>query len=143
MNRLIPTKKIIKAVMTSILLLALQGVVCSKAIAQAVKWIAPAEACELKNPLEGNTQVLNNAHVLYNNMCAPCHGYKGRGDGPVSCVLNPKPADHTSTAIQSEPDGALFWKMTTGKGQMQPYESTLTEVQRWSIVNYIRTLKSQ
>lgn len=105
------------------------------------KWVAPPEACNVKNPLEGNTTVLKSAKVLYTQMCAPCHGEKGRGDGPAAAALNPRPADHSSKSVQSETDGSLFWKMTNGRGPMQSFKTKLTDAQRWSLVNYIRTLK--
>lgn len=108
----------------------------------AAQWIAPPEATALINPIANNKEVLTNAHMLYNNLCAQCHGYKGRGDGPVAALLNPRPADHTSPSVQSETDGAIFWKIKTGRGQMQPYADKLTDQQRWSLVNYIRTLKN-
>ena len=106
-----------------------------------VKWVAPPEAQAQKNPLSGNTEVLKDAKPLYVSMCAPCHGEKGRGDGPAAAALNPKPADHSSKAIQAESDGSLFYKMTTGRGPMQSFRTKLTDAQRWSLVNYIRTLK--
>ncbi|HRH66737.1 MAG TPA: cytochrome c, partial [Bacteroidia bacterium] len=51
-------------------------------------------------------------------------------------------ADHTSDAVQRESDGALFYKISMGKGNMQPYRTLLTVKQRWALVNYIRTLSS-
>ena len=105
------------------------------------QWVAPPEATALINPMANYKETLANAHMLYNNLCAQCHGYKGKGDGPVAALLNPHPADHTSSSIQAETDGALFWKIKTGRGQMQPYAEKLTDQQRWSLVNYIRTLK--
>jgi mono/diheme cytochrome c family protein len=105
------------------------------------KWVAPAEAQAQKNPLEGNTTVLADAKKLYITMCAPCHGDKGRGDGPAAAALNPHPADHSSKTVQAESDGSLFYKMTTGRGPMQSFRTKLTDAQRWSLVNYIRTLK--
>jgi mono/diheme cytochrome c family protein len=105
------------------------------------KWIAPPEANSLEDPVAVTEDRLTKAHILYNNLCAQCHGYKGNGDCPVAGVLNPKPPDHTSDVVQSQPDGALFWKLTNGKGQMQPYSLKLTDEQRWSIIHYIRTLK--
>ena len=103
-------------------------------------WVAPPDANELKNPVAVDATVLNDAHKLYTSMCSPCHGYKGKGDGPVANMLNPHPSDHTSAAIQNETDGSLYWKMTTGKGVMQSYKTILTDQQRWSLVSYIRTL---
>jgi mono/diheme cytochrome c family protein len=42
--------------------------------------------------------------------------------------------------VQSETDGELFWKISTGRGAMPPWKH-LPEKDRWEIVNYIRTLK--
>lgn len=115
---------------------------CNAAFAQT-KWVAPAAASAVKNPLAGNTAVLADAKAVYKTTCAPCHGEKGKGDGPAAVALNPKPADHTSGAIQSESDGSLFWKITTGRGAMQAYKTQLTDKQRWALVGYIRTLKKK
>ena len=118
------------------------GLGCTSSFAQTkTPWVAPAAANKVKNPLHGNTAVLKDAQKLYTSTCAPCHGNKGMGDGPAAAALNPRPADHTSNAIQSETDGSLFWKMTNGRGAMQSYKTTFTDAQRWSLVNYIRTLK--
>jgi len=108
---------------------------------EQTKWVTPPEEAAVKNPEEHNTALLPEAHKLYVSLCSQCHGYKGKGDGPVAGVLKIRPADHSSQAIQSETDGSLYWKLSTGKGQMQPYKANLTDVQRWALVNYIRTLK--
>lgn len=139
-------------------LLAAQGIKCSKiviavfAVLAAIlysgqtkaqssgKWVTPEWANQLKNPIAGNTAVLKNAKALYISNCAPCHGNKGKGDGIAAAALNPKPADHTSAAVQKETDGALFWKMSEGHTPMPGYKQTLTETQRWQLVNFIRSL---
>ena len=105
------------------------------------KWIAPQTANDQQNPLVGNVAVLKDAQKIYTSLCTPCHGDKGRGDGPVAAVLNPGPADHTSAVVQSETDGALFWKLSNGRGQMQPYKAKLSDTQRWALVNYIRSFR--
>ncbi|MGC8750716.1 c-type cytochrome [Hydrotalea sp.] len=108
--------------------------------AQTNNWNAPASANQLKNPLAGNTTVLKEAKKLYTTNCGPCHGNNGKGDGIAAAALNPKPADHTSAAVQKESDGALYWKMTEGHTPMPSYKQALTDTQRWMLVNYIRSL---
>ena len=54
-------------------------------------------------------------------------------------ALNPKPADWTSKRVQDEPDGEIFWKVTTGRGAMPSWRH-LPENDRWAVVRYIRTL---
>lgn len=108
--------------------------------AQSSKWIAPKEADNIKNPLAGNTTVLKDAKVLYTTYCVPCHGLKGKGDGVAAAGLATKPADHSGSLVQSQTDGALFWELSEGHNPMPGYKTGLTENQRWSLINYIRTL---
>ncbi|MBS1503491.1 MAG: cytochrome c, partial [Bacteroidetes bacterium] len=107
---------------------------------QRAPWVAPKTAQEVKNPFAGDKSVLADGKVLYTANCTPCHGNKGRGDGPAAAALNPKPADHSSVAVQNESDGALFWKLSEGRNPMPSYKKILTDKQRWELVNYIRTL---
>jgi mono/diheme cytochrome c family protein len=109
-------------------------------LAQSPPWVAPKDADNLKNPLAGNTSVLPDAKALYTANCGPCHGDKGRGDGPAASGLNPKPADHSSVAVQNESDGALFWKLSEGRSPMPGYKKIFSDQQRWELINYIRTL---
>ena len=111
----------------------------SRSFAQS-NWVAAKDADNLKNPLAGNTSVIADAKTVYVSYCTPCHGDKGRGDGPAAPGLNPKPADHTSAAVQSETDGSLFWKLSEGRSPMPGYKKILTDQQRWELINYIRSL---
>jgi len=113
---------------------------CLASFAQTTPWLAPKEADNIKNPLTGNTSVLAEAKTLYTANCVPCHGDKGRGDGIAAAGLNPKPADHSSAAVQSESDGALFWKLSEGRAPMPGYKKIFNDQQRWELINYIRTL---
>ena len=109
---------------------------------QTTQWVAPKEADIMKNPVADNVAATAEGKKLYVLNCIVCHGDKGKGDGIAATGLNPKPADHTSAKVQMQTDGAIFWKMTTGKPPMASYKDILTETQRWQLVNYIRTLKA-
>ncbi len=104
-------------------------------------WKAPATAKNIKNPLKGNTQATNEGKKLYANMCAICHGNKGKGDGVAGMTLNPRPANFTKSIVQDQTDGEIYWKITNGRLPMASYKDILTEEQRWQVVNYIRTFK--
>ncbi len=104
------------------------------------KWEAPAYADTLKNPLAGNLKAAKEGQNLFNIYCATCHGNKGKGNGIQAATLNPKPKDLTSKEAQKQSDGALFWKITTGNPPMVSWKYTLTEKQRWQVVDYIRQL---
>jgi mono/diheme cytochrome c family protein len=110
-------------------------------VSAQTKWVAPASADKMKNPVNADAAAMKDAKTVYTSTCAPCHGVKGRGDGPAAVALNPKPADHSSKAIQGESDGSLYWKLTEGRGAMQSYKSQLSDKQRWALISYIRTLK--
>lgn len=45
--------------------------------------------------------MLESGHATYVENCVPCHGAGGRGDGPSSANLDPKPRDHTDRAYMS------------------------------------------
>lgn len=56
---------------------------------------------------KASPEVLNHGKALFDNTCASCHGPSGRGDGPLSTTLNPKPRDlgdksYTSTLSDEE-----------------------------------------
>jgi mono/diheme cytochrome c family protein len=107
---------------------------------QQPPWVAPKTADNIKNPLSGDNSKLAETKTMYITNCGPCHGEKGKGDGPAAQGLNPKPADHTSAAVQSETDGAIFWKLSEGRSPMPGYKKIFTDEQRWELVNYIRTV---
>ena len=105
------------------------------------EWVAPKSANNIKNPLAGNTNAAKEGKKLYNQMCAICHGNKGKGDGMAGMGLNPRPTNFTLKKIQDQPDGALFWKLTQGRTPMASYKKTLSETKRWQLVNYLRQMK--
>ncbi len=100
---------------------------------------APASAEATKNPVKGDAAATQAGQALYKKQCAMCHGEKGKGDGAAAASLSKAPANHTSAAVQKLSDGALFWMITTGNNPMPSYKS-MSETQRWQLVNYIRTL---
>ena len=104
------------------------------------EWIAPASANKLNNPVAEISAATDKGGELFVQNCTTCHGTSGKGDGPTADMLDTKPADLTSSKVQKESDGALFWKITNGKGAMASYKKDLSEEQRWQLVNYVRKL---
>lgn len=103
-------------------------------------WTSPVYLDTIRNPVPFIDPAMVEAKKIYNTTCWSCHGMGGKGDGPASIQMKIKPADHTSTSVLSQSDGALFWKISVGRGDMQPYSKLLTVKQRWALVNYIRSL---
>ena len=105
------------------------------------KWVAPASADNIVNPLKGDDKAAFSGKKLYKMMCFVCHGPKGKGDGMGGTGLTPKPSDLTSTEFHSQSDGAIFWKIAEGRAPMAGYKNSIPEKKRWEIINYLRTLK--
>ena len=75
--------------------------------------------------------------------CESCHGKKGKGDGPKAAEYDKATPDMTKEKLQNQTDGEMFWKITEGKKPMPSSKKTLTEEQRWQVINYVRTLKKK
>ena len=45
-------------------------------------------------------EVEEEAQDIFSGRCTPCHGPQGKGDGPASAGLNPKPANFSDPAWQ-------------------------------------------
>jgi mono/diheme cytochrome c family protein len=126
----------IKSVFATLMIL----LCCNNSFSQSKKFPSPPSADALVNPVKGNTEATAEGKKIYTMYCATCHGNKGKGDGIAAPGLSKPPADHTSDFVQKQTDGALYWIITEGNNPMPTYKTTLTDIQRWQVVNYIRTL---
>jgi mono/diheme cytochrome c family protein len=104
------------------------------------KWVAPAAEARMKNPVAANESSLAVGQKIYLQRCVGCHGKTGNGDGPDAADLGIHPAKLSDAAVQKQTDGELFWKVTVGKKPMPNYRSRLSPTDRWSVINYLRTL---
>lgn len=127
------------------LLLAMNLVLVIWAVAHGKKpWPVPVEARKLTNPLPASEATLKEAKGLYTEYCAQCHGDTGKGDGPEAAMYKTKPADFTDAHMMSEmTDGEIYYKMTEGRRPMPGFKKTLTEEQRWMLVNYVKTFATK
>ena len=110
--------------------------------AAQVPWTAPATEKGKKNPVPADAKAVAQGQKVAQVNCVSCHGTKGKGDGAAAAALNPKPADWTSTKVQGESDGEIFWKITQGRGPMPSWKH-LPENDRWAVVRYIRSLRGK
>jgi mono/diheme cytochrome c family protein len=95
------------------------------------------------NPISPNAESIAAGQALFMAKCAPCHGEAGLGDGPIGVTLNPRPADLRQHAIPGiHTDAQLFEWITNGfpGSQMPAFRTTLSDTDRWHLVNFIRTL---
>ena len=92
------------------------------------------------NPVPANANTIALGQKLYVSNCMICHGQAGKGDGPGGAALEKRPTDLTARVRAGATDGELFWKITEGRSPMLSWKGSLTETQRWELVDYIKTL---
>jgi mono/diheme cytochrome c family protein len=102
-------------------------------------WRAPEEAKKVKNPVKPTKASIEKGKEIYEKKCALCHGAKGDGKGPAGTGLSPKPTNFKDSHGEKMTDGEHFWKITTARGPMPPFEKDLTAEERWHVINYINT----
>lgn len=96
-----------------------------------------------KNTLVKNDFVLARGKNRFTTFCTPCHGANGKGQGkvvekgfapPPSLVVQ-KASDYT--------DSKIFHIISAGQGVMPKYADKLSEVDRWAVVHYIRSMQEK
>ncbi len=96
---------------------------------------------ELKNPLKGTEENLENGKKMYGIYCAVCHGTKGDGNGILMerekflGIPNYKDRDIT--------EGSIYHVLMYGKNMMGSHSSQLTYKERWQVVQYVQKLRSE
>ena len=105
----------------------------------ADEWLVPAEASATANPIPSTPDALGNGSAIYHQSCAICHGAEGNGNGQGATFLSPKPASFADPAFAKQADGALFWRITTGRNAMPGFKALLTDTQRWQLIDFLRT----
>ncbi|MDB4584078.1 cytochrome c [Draconibacterium sp.] len=100
----------------------------------AQEWLVPEDQKNVNNPSEYNLTNVEKGKDLYNRNCKSCHGDVGKNNG---LPLVPLPPDVASDIMQANTEGELFYKITKGRGGMPQFENTISEDDRWRLVNYI------
>ena len=103
-------------------------------------WKAPARASRKQNPIAADEKSIATGKAMYAQNCLSCHGATGKGDGPAAKDLEKNPGNLANPALWDQTDGALFWKLTEGRKPMPSFDKTLSENDRWNVINYVRTL---
>lgn len=105
-------------------------------------WKAPDSVDTIKSPFPFTPQVIREGEKLYNTLCVSCHGTNGLGDGQPG-RFKIQPANFHSKVVSDQKDGAIFWKLSNGKGNMPGYGLALSEEKRWQIIAYVRQFVKQ
>ncbi len=79
------------------------------------------------------------AHFRIN--CAMCHGASTAEPGPVGKKLKPPPPILDHGLLQARDDTHIFNVISLGFGRMPPFKDKLSQLERWELVNFLRTRK--
>jgi len=96
-----------------------------------------------RNPLQPTSENLAHGRVLFETVCAPCHGEIGKGDGSVVHLLAHKPANLLTGVSTNLPDGYVFGYIRNGGIWMPSYSDAMSATERWQIVLYMRDLEKK
>jgi len=111
-------------------------------IQQPKPWPVPDKVAKTPNPVKSNSESISAGKALYNLHCSSCHGKKGLGDGSKAAQLKTTPQDMSKSELQSQSDGALFYKISEGRDDMPSFKKKIPDAEDiWSLVNFVRTLK--
>lgn len=108
---------------------------CSlSAFSQTKTWEVAADLAGKKNPLEILPKNLALGRNIFKRSCSACHGEKADGKGLIqsSSLIYEK--------FQKQSDGAVFYKINTGRDKMPPFSAMMKEDEIWSVINYLRVL---
>ena len=138
------SKKIMSIISSALLIVLLSGVTNFSSAQDKPKgkpWPAPEAEMKAKNPVKSDESSIATGKELFAQHCKSCHGAKGKGDGTKAEKLDISCGDFTSADFQKMPDGEIYWKTTEGRKPMPSFKEKLSDNERWSVVNYLRTLK--
>ena len=105
-------------------------------------------------PAVSNAGDADAGKVIFDTNCMTCHGPVGKGDGPLSAALNPKPRDLSTGQFKFDTDGdgtaggdkdlenvIKQGAMAFGGSPLMAPWPALSEADVANLVAYIRTLK--
>lgn len=79
-------------------------------------------------------------------ICITCHGPEGKGDGPASATLNPKPRNLTDASYMSQINDRYLFELISrggvavGKSPLMPPQPSLSAQDLNSVIAYVRSL---
>lgn len=104
-------------------------------------WVVPEEYASMENEYPGG-DVDDIGKDLYMKHCKSCHGKEGYGDGSKAGELETEMRDLSYEDVQSQSDGALYYKSIIGRDEMPNFEKKITNMEdRWLLINFLRSLE--
>lgn len=102
-------------------------------------WVVPADRANRLSTFPFNEETRKSGEHIYTVNCMSCHGNPGKSN---SINLIPPPGDPATEKVQKNSDGEMFYKVSTGRGQMPSFRSVLTANDIWNVISYVRSFNS-
>ncbi|MDP4210842.1 MAG: cytochrome c [Bacteroidota bacterium] len=102
----------------------------------AQSWEVPDDKKAKVSPVQFSSETAKKGEVIFLRNCQSCHGNPTKGN---FANLIPSPGDPATDKFQKQTDGALFYKITTGRSPMPQFKDVLTEEERWQVISYFRS----
>lgn len=97
----------------------------------------------IPNPIPADARSLLNGRKYFTINCAVCHGFEGKGDGPIVAKGFPGiPIAGPASPTPARTDGYIWGMIRNGRGLMPSY-NRIEELDRWDVVNYVRGLQGR
>ena len=130
--------RLARVTLASLAVMSLIGV-GSRTAAEAANQ-APPNAAAATNPVAATADSTARGRELFLANCAACHGTSGAGDGLSAAGMLPGPGD-LSSSVPRLTDGAIEYVVASGTvaTHMPSFATTLSEADRWDLVNYLRS----
>lgn len=106
----------------------------------AQTWEVPEDKKARVSPFKFTPETVAKGQDIFKRNCTACHGEPTKGNFQP---LVPPPGDPANDKFQKQTDGALFFKITTGRGPMPTFKEILSEEERWDVISYFRSFNKQ
>lgn len=130
------------------------GLVLAVVLALAVVTLAPEQTfaeppMKVARPVDfevlepgANIADLERGRSYYVQLCLPCHGGSGRGDGEWAYRMTPRPTDLTSQRTRQRSDAQLLAAVRDGIGgtAMRGWDDRLSDIQLRQVLGFVRHL---
>ena len=105
-------------------------------------WTVPDKFVKMANPVKSDAESLKTGKEIWAKHCQSCHGKTGLGDGTKAAQLKTEVPSFADPKVQSQTDGALFYKSSEGRDDMPAFKKKIPDQEElWSAINYMRTFK--
>jgi len=103
-------------------------------------WACPDKDAKVESPVKPDAATLETGKAVWSQHCKSCHGKTGKGDGTKAETIEISCGDFTSDTYKKKSAGELFWKTSEGRKPMPSFKQKLSDVERWSVIMYTKTL---